>query len=206
MAEELQGLLDRIQQDGIDRAESEAAKIVEDARKKAEQIVADAQKQAETKLKQAEQDAGAFETRSTNALHQTARDVVLSVEDAVANVFQSILEAQVEKALSGEKFQALLLEVVSRYANDSQSGSLDVMLSDEQKEAVNAYLMKEAAEQIRQGLTVKGTRAIRSGFSVSVKDQGIEHDFSGDALVAAFEQLLRPQLAEIVKNAMQKVK
>ena len=42
MAEELQALLDRIQTEGVAKAETEAARIVEEAKKKAADLVAKA--------------------------------------------------------------------------------------------------------------------------------------------------------------------
>ena len=47
MAEELQGLLDKIQTEGIEKAESEKSKIIAEAKAEAARIVGEAKKQAE---------------------------------------------------------------------------------------------------------------------------------------------------------------
>lgn len=48
MAEDLQGLLNKIHTDGIQKAEEEKAAIIADAKKEAAKIIADAKAQAET--------------------------------------------------------------------------------------------------------------------------------------------------------------
>ena len=53
MAEELQGLLDRIQSEGIAKAEAEKTKIVEDAKAEAAKIVAAAKEEAASIVKKA---------------------------------------------------------------------------------------------------------------------------------------------------------
>ncbi len=204
MAEELQGLLDRIRKEGLDRAESEAASILEEAKKKAAAIVAKAEADAKERITQAEAEAEKFEKRSISAVEHAARDVVLSVGDAVERVFASILQEATVEALSGPEFHALIRDVVRAYSENADSPQLEVLLNEEQQQTVTTYLKKELSERMGKTLSVEGTRGIISGFSVVLRDKGVEHDFRGETLTKAFLALLRPQLGNIVKQAMKK--
>ena len=50
-------------------------------------------------------------------------------------------------------------------------------------------------------MEIKADDSIISGFKVSLKGDNVQHDFSGEAITEAMCRLLRPHLAEIVKQS-----
>ncbi len=202
MAEELQGLLDRIQKDGIEKAEADASRIVEEAQAKAAEILSQAEAKAKGLLDKAKEDGKLFQQRGESAVGQAARDVVLSVADAITATLQGIVSDRVDKALSADDFAAIVKSVISAYSAEGSAGGITVLLSEAQQESVKAYLMSEMADEMRNGLTIKGDKGIVAGFVVSINESGIHHEFTGTALTEALCGLLRPLLAEIVKQAM----
>jgi V/A-type H+-transporting ATPase subunit E len=199
MAEELQGLLDRIQRDGIEKADTEAAQIVKSAKSKAAELVKQAEAQAATLISKAEEDGKLFQKRGESAIAQAARDVVLSVADSITATLQSIVSTQVDKALSGDDFATIVKQAVESYCSNE---AVEVQVSPEQQEQVTALFMQQMAEQMKSGLSIKGDKNVVSGFVVSMQDSGVHHDFTGTTLTDSFCSLLRPKLAEIVKQAM----
>ena len=99
MAEELQSLLEKIQSDGIARAEAERDAVVAKAVKEAQEIVERAKKEAETILAAAGAEAQSIQKRAESTIRQAARDIVLKLK--------SELECRLERAVSGS---------VNRYA------------------------------------------------------------------------------------------
>ena len=79
MAAELQSLLEKIQSEGVDKAQAKAASILAEAEKAAAAKIAEAEKAAEAHLAKAEADAAVLRERSVQAVRQAARDVVLDV-------------------------------------------------------------------------------------------------------------------------------
>jgi V/A-type H+-transporting ATPase subunit E len=199
MAEELQGLLDRIQRDGIEKADTEAAQIVKSAKSKAAELVKQAEVQAAALISKAEEDGKLFQKRGESAIAQAARDVVLSVADSITKTLQGIVSTQVDKALSGDDFATIVKQAVEAYCSNE---AVEVLVSPEQQEQVTALFMQQMAEQMKSGLSVKGDKNVVSGFVVSMQDSGVHHDFTGTTLTHSFCSLLRPKLAEIVKQAM----
>lgn len=202
MAEELQGLLDRIQKEGVERAESDAATIVDEAKAKAKTIVAEAEKQAKGIIEKADSESKLFQQRSENAVRQAARDVILSIGEAVTETLQGIVERQVDAALDTDALPKMIQETVQAYTQANGADNIEVLLSEKQQKAVTAYFMKAFAEAMKDGLTIRGSRSVISGFTVALKDSGVQHDFTGEALTTAIGQLLRPQLAKIVSGAL----
>ncbi len=206
MAEELQGLLDRIQKEGVERADTEARQIIDEAKAKAKRLVADAEKEAGALIEKARAESELFLKRSESALHQAARDVILTVGEAVTETLQALVGKQIDKALTTEALPGLIHEAVKAYSSATKAQPIEVLLSESQQAAVRDLFMKQFRDAMKAGLTIKGSRSVLSGFRVSLTDRGIQHDFTGEALTEAIGRLLRPQLAEIVKRASHKEK
>ena len=74
MAEQLQGLLDRIQRDGVDKAKAEAETIIADARIKAADLIADAEAKAATLRQAEERDGGVVRVELLEESHADRHD------------------------------------------------------------------------------------------------------------------------------------
>ena len=203
MAEELENLLERIQRDGVDKAQAQADSIISEARKKAETIVQDAQNSAVAAGKKAQVDADAFMARGKKSLEQAARDVILSVGDSINATMRGIIRSDVSKALDKETLKKMLVKIVEAYC-DSKSGQtgIELLVNPEDRKDITDLLMSEFAKKLGDGIEVKGDSDVVSGFRVSISGEDVQHDFSEDAITDSLSQLLRPDLAEIVRNAM----
>lgn len=203
MAEELQSLLDKIQKDGVQKAEAEAGKIIDEAKKKAEQIVAEAQEQAQKATEQAQKDARSFEQRANKSLEQAARDVVLSVERAVQESMQKIVNEDVSEAMSTDTLQKLIVAAVGEYCKSGSASDIGLLVSEADKKKLMSFLTSNFAAKIKNGMTIEADDSIISGFKVSLKDKNIQHDFTGTAVSEAICQLVRPRLAEIMRKSQE---
>jgi V/A-type H+-transporting ATPase subunit E len=203
MPEELQSLLNKIQKDGVERAEAEADRIVSEAREKAEKIENDAHQKARKIVKDGEKEAEAFSENARKSVQQAARDVVLSVEEAVQKAMHSIASAEVDTALDESVLKEMLSKFVESYfSENTRTTDVEVLMSPEDKERITGYFTSRFKQQMNQGLKISGDNSVISGFRVSVKDEQVEHDFSRDAIVDALCQLLRPRIAELVRESM----
>lgn len=199
----MQNLLDRIQEDGVEKAEAEAEKIVSAAREKAKTIAKEAEEKAKTIREKAEQDAKAFTERGRKSLEQSARDVILSVGDAVNTTLKRIISHKISQAMTGDTLKQMLVKVVESYCSQKTEDSrIDILLNPEQQKEIVDLFMSEYGKAMRKGLEIKADDSIISGFRVSVVNEEVEHDFSEEAITEALCQLLRPHLAEIVKDAI----
>jgi len=201
MAEELQNLLERIQKDGVQKAEEEAERILAEARGKADALVKEAEDKAAAMVKDAEKDAAQFMERSKRTLEQAARDVVLSVGDAVGATMQGIAAHEVSAALKPDTLKKILVSVIKTYCEEQKKDRINVLLSEEDQKSVTNFLMNKFKARMKKGLEIRSDAGVTSGFKVSIVDENIEHDFSVDAITEALSQLVRPELAEILKNA-----
>jgi V/A-type H+-transporting ATPase subunit E len=200
MAEELQGLLEKIQKDGVEKAQAEASAITDAARTKASEIIVEAEKQAVDLIEAAKQDAAQFETRARNSLLQAARDLVITVGQNVTALLERLLADRVRSEFSGAALSEAITHAVKAYIETgTQAGDLAVLLSETEKAAVEGGLNEALKEALDQGLELTSVSSVVAGFKVSLEGGKLVHDFSDTAVADALAGLLRPALAEIVR-------
>lgn len=205
MVEELQSLLERIQKDGVDKATEEADKIIADARDKAAGIVKEAEDNAAAAMKKAEEDGQSFAERGKASLQQAARDVILSVGQSINGTIKALVGREVTQAMTTESLQQMLAKVVDSYCSNTTGESrIDILVPEDLQKEISDFFLAKFADAIKNGVEIKSGVGLNTGFSVSVVNQNVQHDFSADAISDALCQLLRPYLAEIVKNSVEK--
>jgi V/A-type H+-transporting ATPase subunit E len=195
MTQDLQQLLEKINTDGVEKAKSEAAKLIAQANAQAKAIVDAATREAAQQIAHAKQEADAFERRAEETIRQSARDTVLNVETSVTAMLTALLLKEVNTTLSSAELVAqLAAEAVRAYIQGK--GGLSIVASSQLVDALRAKLASEAA----QGVTVVRDDHTGAGFKIRLANGRIEHDFSGAAVADALAKNLRPKLAALLKS------
>ena len=198
MAEDLQYLMERIQKDAVDKAETEAAAIIARAKDKAAEIVKAAEAEASAKLEKADKDAEAFTERSERTLEQSARDLLLSVGKNLEKMIMDLLNLQVEKSLDESTVKSMLLTLAKNYSSD-----IEVDFSDADARKLSSFVMGEFAKELGKGVKVESDKGVKFGFRVKLDGGKVSHEFTEQAMAESLSALLRPQLAKIVNKAAQ---
>ena len=191
MAEEIQQLLEKIQRDGVDKANAEAAAIVAKAKAEADAIVKKAQEDAAAAEAKGKADAEAYAARARETIGQAARDTVLKVKDDVSNLLTKLLAQNVSAALATEAVPLAAAAVKELVTN----GDAEVATSAKLVDALRAQL----AAQAQNGVKVVADEMTGAGFTVKLDNGRVEHDFTDAAISGALAQRLRSDLAELIK-------
>jgi len=119
--EDLQGILEKINRDGVEKANAAAAQILADAKAKAAAVAKAAAEEAARVKAEAEKSAAASSARAAETIRQAARDTVLKVESSVTAMLGRLLAKEVDKALADEKTLAeLVTEAVRGLAGPAE--------------------------------------------------------------------------------------
>ena len=192
MAEELQNLLEKIKRDGVDKANAEAAAIVNKAKAEAAAIVKDAQAQAEAAKAAAKTQADQDAARAAETIRQAARDTVLKVESAVTTLLSALLTKSVDTALADPAVAApLAAEAVKALVKGDAAA--EVAANGKLVEALRAQLAAQS------NIKVVLDEATQAGFTVKLDGGRVEHDFTGAVVTDALASRLRPDLAKLLK-------
>lgn len=205
MAEELQSLLDKIQRDGVEKAESEATRITTAATDEAAEIVAAAEKKAQAIVAQAKTDGEAFAVRGRQSLDQAARDVILSLRDSINATLATLVRKETAEALKNGALVKILEQVVAAYCDDTAGNTpVELLLPADLQDRIRNHFFTKLDESVRSGLEIKADSSVLAGFRVSLTDEQVEHDFTDSAIAEAMCKILRPRLAETVKEAIER--
>ena len=204
MQDELQPLIDRIKKEAVDTAAQEAGRIIEDAEKKAAMIISDAEHKAKLLIDKADKDAAAFTERSLNTLTQASRDVLITIGEGIDRMFSDIVAASVNKSLDHATVQEMLIKLAESYGEGKgKTNRIEVLLGKEDGEKLGALLNNKLREKFSEGVEIRIDNSSFRGFKVSFSEGSVYHDFSSDAIAEAISAFLRPQLAEIIHNALE---
>jgi len=203
MAEQLQSLLDRIQREGVEKAETEADRIREEAEKRAAEIIGQAEAKVKSTVAEAEREANVFAQRGRRALEQAARDVLLSVRDAVNDTLSALVKQDVTAAFDKEGTVKLLAQVIDAYCRDRTGNApIDVLVTPKLSKEIASHFLARLSAAAHKGLEIKPDGTVIAGFRIALVNDKLEHDFSSTAIAGALCQILRPHLAKIVKDAV----
>jgi V/A-type H+-transporting ATPase subunit E len=201
MTEDLQNLLDRIRKDGLDRANEQKDNVLTEAKAQADKIVAEAKATAEKRIADAEKEAERFARQGEISLHQAARNVVLAVEEAVQDSLSRVVRDAVKARTNADLLKTMIPQIVKAYADAGGESDLQVLLSPEDQEKLADAALADCAAALTGGLDIRSDRGVLSGFRLTVVDENMEHDFTGEAISNAICGLLRPRLAKIMREA-----
>lgn len=186
--EDLQGLLEKINRDGVEKAQAEADRIVSAAKAKAAEITKAASEEAAKAKADAEKAAEDYAKRAAETVRQAARDTVIEVRGAVSALLERILAKDVEKALSDEATVA----AISAEAVKGLCGPVEVAAPAKLAAALKAQLASQ------QNVKVVLDETTGAGFSVKLDGGRIEHSFTPEAIAGELARRLRPDLAALL--------
>ena len=196
MADELQSLLEKINAEGVKKAEAERDRIVSAAETEAAGIVSAAKAEAEKIVSAAKTESEALRMRAESAVRQAARDAVLKLK--------AELEARLAAAVSGAAAQALdpalMAEVVKLLAAKfvaDPDGEVTVRCSVKDRDALDAALKNALADSLVKTPKVLADHAMAGGLELGVDNGRLYFDFSLEAVNEVIGAYAGEQIAGI---------
>ncbi|MBU1005978.1 MAG: hypothetical protein KKH08_00120 [Candidatus Omnitrophica bacterium] len=200
MSEKLKELLNKINEEGLKRAEEKARTIDAEARKNAETTLKDAKKEANKIIENARVEASKTKESVERALKQAARDLMLSLKDEIRKTLDKIIAADAAKALSPEDIAGILKDLIEGYAGKGGKVSdIKVLLNSADLEKLNKSFTAKLKESIKSGLELKPAQNINAGFSISFDKGKSFFDFTDEGLKEALSAYLNPEVQKILK-------
>lgn len=187
--EDLQSLLEKINRDGVEKAEAEAKRIIDEAKAKAEAFLRNSREEADQAKAEADKAAEDYAKRAAETIRQSARDTIISVQDAITKMLEKLLAQDVDAALANPQTAAGL----AAGAVEDLTRTTEVLANSKLVAALKAQLAA------KKNVTVVTDETIGSGFTVKVDGGRVEHSFTGEVISAELAKRLRPDLAALMK-------
>lgn len=198
MPEELQHLLQRIRTEAVETSESEAEEILSRARHQAATLVGEAEARAKSLIRDAELDAQVYTERSTRALEQAGRDLLITIGQGIQKTLNQMIGSAVQESFSPTFLQEQIGKLITSWLEQADTNGIEVRVHPADEEAIRTYLQAQFQTALSNGLVVRGDAGVTKGFRISYDGTNAFHDFTASSISDALSALIRPHLADII--------
>ncbi|MFA6108120.1 MAG: hypothetical protein WDA75_05045 [Candidatus Latescibacterota bacterium] len=198
MSAKLQEITERIYKEGVEKAQQEAAEIIQAARTEADRVVAEARAEAERNLTRAGQEVELLRTKTIAEVRAASEQLVTSLKQRVVDlVSRAAFRAPVGKALDDATFlRELILQAVSRW--DPASSGLSLELPGESREKLESFLGGALKEALTAGCRVSFEGRFEQGFTIGPRDGSFVVSFTDRDFVALLQGFVKSRTREIL--------
>ncbi len=199
MEVQVQELVEKIKQDGVQQAQKKADEIVADAHKKAEEIIQKAEAEAATLVKKGEEEAKRFESASVSAIKQASRNTLLAFKDSVSEYLEKLVQAGTAEAYDATVLKTLIPTAVTEWIKKGGDGDVSVLLSEKDAKTLGDSFFAALKKDVDEGLELK-VASLDSGFRIGTKDGAAYYDFSAEAVSDLFSLYLSAKAGAILNE------
>lgn len=198
MSEKLQGLLQRIHEEGVAKAREEARQILEEAQAQAEELLKKAEADATAVVEAAKKKAEELDRNTRSDLKMGAQHLMTSLKQRITNL---VLAKAVDERIGGsfrenDFVKKLILETLKLWPERGQALNLTLPA------AVEKDLEKWAKTALKDVLggevRVDFSPAMKNGFSVAPADGTYKISFTDEDFATLFRSMLRPRVQRLL--------
>jgi len=204
MAQQVQELIDKIKEEGIQQAEKKSEQIQEQGQAKADQAIQNAKNEADRIVSEAQAQTMKLKDSAEVAIRQAARDVLINLRKEIENILHKIISNNVKEALTPQTLADLIGVLVKSFV-DKKSEELDVQVVLNQKDLdkLKKGFTNKLKEAIKEPIQLKSADDIQRGFTISFDGGKSYFDFTDEALAELLSGYLNPEIAKLVKTSVE---
>jgi V/A-type H+-transporting ATPase subunit E len=193
--ENLEGIISRLKEQGIDAGETEKKRLLDAANEKAGKILADAEAKSKEIIEKAKNDAAQIEKNSRAAISQAARDMVEATKIAITKHLQKVFGKQCESLINQEEYLKELLKVVLEII----PGNKTIEVSPAQVQKMQSFILSSA---LKEGIEIKPLAKSESKISITCNNnEGIQFVIASKDIEEGLFALLNKDLVERINNS-----
>ncbi len=170
MSQKLQELTNKLYQEGIEKARSEAKTILAEAEQKKQEIADNAAREAQKIIDNGKKEAEQLVSHGKADLGMASEQAIAALKQKITGLLAGqTLSENIRSALQEKEFiKSLILDLIKKW--DSQKQSMELVLSKEMEKEFSAYLNKELKSRLDKGLEMKFEGRMQGGFQIRAKD------------------------------------
>ena len=195
MDTKIQELTVKIYQEGVEKGNEEAGRIIAAANSQKQSIITEAETEAKRIVAAAEKQAAELKKNTEAELKLFANQSLEALKSEVTNLITGkIALANVKEAVSDKSFmQKIIGEIANEWA---KKGALTIQTSD--ADELTNYFETNAKDLLTKGVKIEKVNGKPSNFTIIPADGSYKVSFGEDEFVSFFKEFLRPQLVEML--------
>jgi len=203
MQNKLQELTEKLYQEGLSKGQSEAEKIINQAKEEARQIVENAKKEADVIINEAKKKSEEFLKNAQAEFKLSSRQAINALKQQITNIItDEIVRQVIPDLLKNKEFlNQLILTAVKNWITSSENaGNLEILVSPEDENNIKNFFFKSAKELLDKGIIIKPFSSLKSGFQIMPVDGSYKISFTEEDFINYFKEYLRPRLLNLLFN------
>lgn len=203
MAEEktLDSLIDRVYQDGLQKVNNEAEKIVSAAKSEAEKIVKEAEAKSEEIIKEAERKAEELKKNTITDVRMAGEQSISVVKQRIKDlVSSSVLEDGFKGAFADTNFlKDLILEVVKKDDISSSNSDVSIYFAESKRSEINSAF-ENSIKSVIKNATINFDKKLSNGFKIVPSGSNYQLQFTDEDFVEFFKDYIKAKTEEVIFN------
>ena len=194
MENKIQELTEKIYNEGVERGNAEAERIIAEAQAKAENILKEAQNGADDIIEKARRSADELKANTQSELKLYAAQALGALKSETASlVTDAVVKAAVKEALSGDALKNIVVKIAERWSADEP-----LVISTSEAEELKKYFATKAKALLDKGVEIKQVNGLKSSFSISPADGSYKVNFGEAEFESFLKSFLRPQMVDLL--------
>lgn len=195
MENKIQELTDKIYQEGVQKGNQEAQKLINNAQEEARKIVEDAQQEADTILSKAQKNANEMVENTKSELKLYANQSVNALKSEIATILTKKIVSDTVKNFVQDKdyLNKFIVELASNWSDKEA-----IVISTPDAETLKLYFASKAKKLLDKGVKIEQVNGMKTLFSISPADGSYKINFGEEEFENYFKSFLRPQLVEML--------
>ena len=192
MENKLDVLTKKLYEEGVDKANQEAEKIIAQAKEKAAKLIAEAEEQAKGIKAGAATEVENMKKKAESEMTLSARQAITALKQSITSLISGEVAGNIAKAgFKDEAFvQEMIVAILKKWDVASGNLNLELILSEEEKEKFQQVVATKYKELLDKGLEIKvGDHT--DAFVIQPKDGGYQVAFSEKLFETFFNQYMR---------------
>ena len=201
MADDLQALLNKINEEGLKKAEQTKADIIAQAQAEAKGIIQKAQEEADDCRAKAQADSQILVQKGEEALRQAARDMMLSLRQQLQSRVRTAVLQLMDATLDAQQMPGIIAQIVESYLQkDGNEDNLELLVNKSQLDALSAAVKAKLADNLKNQCEFSPAPTVTNGFKLAFKDNDVLYDFTDQALADAVASYVGPRIAAALSD------
>jgi V/A-type H+-transporting ATPase subunit E len=196
MTDQLQELLTRVYEEGVNKAKTEADALLEKARAEAATLIQQAQNEAEKITADAKKQAAELAKNTDSDLKMAAQQTLSAVKQKLTDVFlDKAFDPDLKAATTDPAFlKTLIPQIISAW---KESGG-KITLAKDLEGKLEDHFLKTLQGSLAKGLQVEFSPQMKTGFAISPADGSYKLSFTDEDFGNLFKSYLRPRTNKIL--------
>lgn len=201
MENKLQELTQKLYNEGVEKANEEADKIIKEAKAEADKIKKNAEKKAKGIIEEAEQKSEEIKKNVHAELELASKQTVRKVKQQITDLITSkVIDEPVKKAFDDEKFVKEIIETIIKNWDPQKKESVDlsVLLPEKLEKEFEKYFKAKTGKELNAKLELSFSEAVKGGFKIGPADNSYKISFTEEDFINFFKSYLRPKTGEML--------